>query len=90
MFPAFLLALREGMEIALIIGIVLGALQKTNRYELKGGVWAGAGSAAIQPARSSCVAQLLGELVQPLPDRNAGYGENLPRIRKPGIRNPGS
>ncbi len=47
MFPAFLLALREGMEIALIIGIVLGALQKTNRYELKGGVWAGAGSAAI-------------------------------------------
>lgn len=47
MFPAFLLALREGMEIALIIGIVLGALQKINRKELGGMVWAGASSAAL-------------------------------------------
>lgn len=47
MLPAFLLALREGMEIALIIGIVLGALQKTNRKELSGRVWAGAWSAAL-------------------------------------------
>lgn len=47
MFPAFLLALREGMEIALIIGIVLGALQKTKRDELSTVVWAGASSAAL-------------------------------------------
>ncbi len=41
MFPAFLLALREGLEAALIIGIVLGALRKMNRPDLKPAVWAG-------------------------------------------------
>jgi high-affinity iron transporter len=46
MFPAFLLALREGMEIALIIGIVLGALQKTERQELTVFMWVGASLAA--------------------------------------------
>jgi high-affinity iron transporter len=46
-FPAFLLALREGMEIALIIGIVLGALQKTNRKGQITVVWVGAAGAAL-------------------------------------------
>jgi len=47
MLPGFLLALREGVEAALIIGIVLGALRKTNRTDLNRVVWLGAGSAAI-------------------------------------------
>jgi high-affinity iron transporter len=47
MFPAFLLALREGMEIALIIGIVLSALRKTNRKELSSAVWGGTVAAAV-------------------------------------------
>ena len=47
MFPAFLLALREGMEIALIIGIVLSALRKTNRRDLAPAVWGGAAVAAV-------------------------------------------
>jgi high-affinity iron transporter len=46
-FPAFLLALREGMEIALIIGIVLSAVRKTNRKELSKDVWGGAALAAV-------------------------------------------
>lgn len=45
MLPSFLLSLREGLEIALIIGIVLGALVKIGRPDLKGVVWAGTFSA---------------------------------------------
>lgn len=47
MLPAFLLSLREGLEAALIIGIVLGALRKMNRSQLTPAVWYGAISAAV-------------------------------------------
>lgn len=46
MFPSFLLSLREGLEAALIIGIVLGAVRKFNRKDLSLAAWLGAGSAA--------------------------------------------
>lgn len=46
MFASFLLSLREGLEAALIIGIVLGALRKINKDELAPSVWYGAFSAA--------------------------------------------
>lgn len=46
MLPSFLLALREGLEAALIIGIVLGALRKFDRTDLSRLVWGGAASAA--------------------------------------------
>ena len=46
MFPSYLLSLREGLEAALIIGIVLGALRKINRPDLKPVIWGGALSAA--------------------------------------------
>jgi high-affinity iron transporter len=45
MLPSFLLALREGLEAALIIGIVLGALRKMGRGDLAPSVWRGAMSA---------------------------------------------
>ncbi len=45
MFPAFLLSLREGLEAALIVGIVLGILIKLNRNDLKSAIWLGVGSA---------------------------------------------
>jgi high-affinity iron transporter len=45
--PSYLLSLREGLEAALIIGIVLGALRKLHRSDLKPVVWSGALSAAI-------------------------------------------
>lgn len=41
MLPSFLLAFREGLEAALIIGIVLGVLHRLNRPESKPVVWRG-------------------------------------------------
>jgi high-affinity iron transporter len=41
MFASFLLALREGLEAALIVGIVLGALRKIHRSNLSSSVWQG-------------------------------------------------
>ena len=45
MLPSYLLSLREGLEVALIIGIVLGALTKIRRSELAPSVWLGTLSA---------------------------------------------
>jgi high-affinity iron transporter len=47
MFASFLLALREGLEAALIIGIVLGVLRKVSRPDLAPAVWRGATSALL-------------------------------------------
>ena len=45
MLPTYLLSLREGLEAALIIGIVLGAVSKIRRSDLAPAVWYGALSA---------------------------------------------
>ncbi len=45
MLPSFLLALREGVEAALIIGILFGALRKLQRRELTTSIWFGVISA---------------------------------------------
>ena len=45
MLPTYLLSLREGLEAALIIGIVLGALTKIRRSDLSLAVWLGTLSA---------------------------------------------
>ena len=47
MLPSFLLALREGLEAALIIGIVLGVLKKVRKPQFSKSVWGGAGIAAL-------------------------------------------
>ena len=47
MLPSFLLSLREGLEAALIIGIVIGVLHKIHRPDLKTFVWGGSVSAII-------------------------------------------
>jgi high-affinity iron transporter len=41
MLPTYLLSLREGLEAALIIGIVLGAVNKIHRKDLAPAVWLG-------------------------------------------------
>jgi len=41
MLPSYLLSLREGLEAALIIGIVLGALRKIRRTDLAHALWLG-------------------------------------------------
>jgi high-affinity iron transporter len=47
MLPTYLLSLREGLEAALIIGIVLGAVSKIRRNDLSPAVWLGTLSAVI-------------------------------------------
>jgi high-affinity iron transporter len=47
MLPTYLLSLREGLEAALIIGIVLGALTKIRRDDLSPAVWLGTVSAVV-------------------------------------------
>lgn len=45
--PAFLLSLREGLEAALIVGIVFGVLRKMNRRRQMRIVWLGVAAAAV-------------------------------------------
>jgi len=47
MLPTYLLSLREGLEAALIIGIVLGAVIKIRRTDLSPAVWLGTLSAVV-------------------------------------------
>jgi high-affinity iron transporter len=47
MLPSFLISLREGLEAALIIGIVIGALHKVGRKEYIPIVWQGVAGAVV-------------------------------------------
>jgi high-affinity iron transporter len=47
MLPSFLLSLREGIEAALLIGILLGAVRQIHRRDLIPAVWAGTISALV-------------------------------------------
>jgi high-affinity iron transporter len=47
MFSSFLLSLREGLEAALVIGIVLAALNKFQRRDLHPAVWSGVLAAVL-------------------------------------------
>ena len=47
MLASFLLSLREGLEAAIILGIVLGVLRRTHQAHLVPAVWRGAAAAAI-------------------------------------------
>ena len=60
MLPSFLLSLREGLEAALIIGIVLGALRKMNRKELNPVVWSGALAAGVLSLIAALILNAIG------------------------------
>jgi high-affinity iron transporter len=47
LLSSYILSLREGLEAALVLGIVLGALRQMRRLDLSAAVWFGAGSAAL-------------------------------------------
>lgn len=47
MFPSLMLAFREGLEAALILGIVLGVLRRVGRGQQVRMVWLGTGSAIV-------------------------------------------
>ena len=55
MLPTYLLSLREGLEAALIIGIVLGAVSKIRRTDLRPAVWLGTLSAVIVSILTSII-----------------------------------
>ncbi len=66
MFPAYILSLREGLEAALVVGIVLGALRQMQRRDLSAPVWSGAGAAGLLSAAAAVLLTLLGlELKDP-------------------------
>ncbi len=60
MLPSFLLSLREGLEAALIVGIVLGALRQMRRTELLPSVWAGVFSAVMVSLLAGSILTALG------------------------------
>ena len=60
MIASFLLSLREGLEAALIIGIVLGVLFKLKRSDLNITVWQGVGLAILSSAVAAIALNLLG------------------------------
>ena len=60
MLPSYLLSLREGIEAALIIGIVLGALRQMRRAELIPAFWLGVISAVLLSIISGVLLTLLG------------------------------
>jgi high-affinity iron transporter len=60
MLPSFLLALREGLEAALIVGIVLGALRQMRRTELAASVWWGVAAASAVSVMVGVVLTALG------------------------------
>ena len=60
MLPSFLLSLREGLEAALIIGIVIGALVKFRRPDLKPAVWWGAAGAVLLSILMALVINAIG------------------------------
>ncbi len=47
MLSSFFLSLREGLEAALIVGVLLGTLKKTNNLKYKSAIWSGVGIASV-------------------------------------------
>jgi high-affinity iron transporter len=60
MFPGFVLALREGLEAALILGVIQGVLRKLDKRELLSVVWAGTLSAVAVSVVAGVLLQVLG------------------------------
>ena len=61
MIPSFVLSLREGLEAALIIGIVLGALRRTGRTDLNRSLWIGVISAVVLSLLTALLLRGIGE-----------------------------
>lgn len=60
MLPSYLLALREGIEAALIIGILFSVLRKTNHQKLNFTVWIGGLSAIVISVLAALVLNWIG------------------------------
>ena len=60
MLPSYFLSLREGIEAALIIGIVLGAVRQMHRTDLNPTVWLGVASATVLSLLAAVLLTFLG------------------------------
>ena len=60
MLPSYLLSLREGIEAALIIGIVIGALRQMRRTDLSSAFWIGVVSASLLSVIAGVILTTLG------------------------------
>jgi high-affinity iron transporter len=60
MLPSLVLSLREGLEAALILGIVLGAVNKMNRPDLKPAIWWGAAAAGLASMLAALALRAIG------------------------------
>lgn len=60
MLSSFLLSMREGLEAALILGVILGALTKTGQTRYRASIWYGAGAAFILSIITGLVLNLVG------------------------------
>ena len=60
MVPSLLIGLREGLEAALIVGLVLGVLQKMEKHEYKPIIWYGVAAATLISVISALVIQGVG------------------------------
>jgi len=82
LLPSYILSLREGLEAALVIGIILGALRQMQRRNLASAIWAGAGSAALL---SLFTAILLTRLGLELKDPGEAIFEGLTMLLAAGL-----
>lgn len=64
MLPSYLFSLREAIEAALVVGIVLGALRQFQRRDLILTVWLGALGAALASLLTAVVLTWLGLSLQ--------------------------
>jgi len=60
MLASFLLSLREGLEAALILGIILGILRRTHQTHLSASIWRGAGAAILFSLMTGIILNLAG------------------------------
>lgn len=60
MLASFVLSLREGLEAALIIGVLLGSLKRLGQVEGQRPIWIGAGLAVVVSVLTGVVLNLLG------------------------------
>ena len=68
MLPGFLLALREGIEVALVLGILLGALGKLQRLDLTLSIWSGVLAAVCGSILFALGLQLAGASLEGTPE----------------------
>jgi len=64
MTASFFLSLREGLEAALIIGVLLGALRKLDRHNMKGAIWCGGTAAVVLSLATAWILNLTGALFE--------------------------